>query len=238
MDKWLPARYLAFALSVLVFALALEGWPHGVSVRVLALLSGALVAVGIVDLLQTRSTLRRNYPLLAHIRFFFEKVRPMMRQYVVESDNEEVPFSRRSARSSISAPRTSLDVRPFGTELDVYAERYEWINHSIAPSRIDSHDFRVTIGGPQCTQPYSASVFNISAMSFGSLSANAIRALNEGARRGGFYHDTGEGSISPYHRENGGDICLGNRLRLLRLPRRATACSARSASSTRRGCRR
>jgi glutamate synthase domain-containing protein 2 len=102
--------------------------------------------------------------------------------------------------------KNALDVRPFGTELDVYAERYEWINHSMAPTKIESHDFRVTIGGDACKEPYSASVFNISAMSFGAISANAIRALNEGARRGGFYHDTGEGSLSPYHRENGGDI--------------------------------
>ena len=206
MDKWLPSRYLALAIVAGALVLSLMRWPDGETWQVLAAIFGVLTAIGFVDLVQRRSTLRRNYPLLAHIRFFFEGVRPMLRQYVVESDNEEVPFSHVQRAIVKQRAKNALDVRPFGTELDVYAERYEWINHSIVPSRIESHDFRVAVGGPECTQPYSASVLNISAMSFGAISPNAIRALNEGARRGGFYHDTGEGSLSPYHRENGGDI--------------------------------
>jgi glutamate synthase domain-containing protein 2 len=206
MEKWLPARYLAFALCVLIFVLAVAGWRYGTANQVFALVFGVFVAIGVSDLAQKRSTLRRNYPLLSHIRFFFEDVRPMLRQYVVESDNEEVPFSHVQRAIVKQRAKNELDVRPFGTELDVYAERYEWVNHSIAPTVLDSHDFRVVVGGPECSQPYSASVFNISAMSFGALSPNAIRALNEGARRGRFYHDTGEGSLSSYHRENGGDI--------------------------------
>ena len=206
MEKWLPTRYLALAIVAAALVLALLRWPDGAQWRVFAAIFGVLTAIGFVDLVQRRSTLRRNYPLLAHIRFFFESVRPMLRQYVVESDNEEVPFSHVQRAIVKQRAKNALDVRPFGTELDVYAERYEWINHSIVPSRIDSHDFRIVVGGPECTQPYSASVFNISAMSFGAISPNAIRALNEGARRGSFYHDTGEGSLSPYHRENGGDI--------------------------------
>ena len=206
MEKWLPSRYFGFAVVLLLFALALSNWQDGMAWRVLAVLFGTLTAIGVGDLAQKHSTLRRNYPLMAHIRYFFEYVRPMLRQYIVESDNEEVPFSNVQRTIVHQRAKNALDVRPFGTELDVYAERYEWINHSIAPSRIESHDFRVLVGGPDCTQPYSASVFNISAMSFGAISPNAIRALNEGARRGGFYHDTGEGSLSPYHRENGGDI--------------------------------
>ncbi len=206
MEKWLPSRYFGFAVVLLLFALALSNWQDGMAWRVLAVLFGTLTAIGVGDLAQKHSTLRRNYPLMAHIRYFFEYVRPMLRQYIVESDNEEVPFSNVQRTIVHQRAKNALDVRPFGTELDVYAERYEWINHSIAPSRIESHDFRVMVGGPECTQPYSASVFNISAMSFGAISPNAIRALNEGARRGGFYHDTGEGSLSPYHRENGGDI--------------------------------
>ena len=206
MEKWLPSRYFGFAVVLLLFALALSNWQDGMAWRVLAVLSGTLTAIGVGDLAQKHSTLRRNYPLMAHIRYFFEYVRPMLRQYIVESDNEEVPFSNVQRTIVHQRAKNALDVRPFGTELDVYAELYEWINHSIAPSRIESHDFRVLVGGPECTQPYSASVFNISAMSFGAISPNAIRALNEGARRGGFYHDTGEGSLSPYHRENGGDI--------------------------------
>jgi glutamate synthase domain-containing protein 2 len=206
MHRRFPSRYLAFALCVLVLVFALANWNLGMGPRVLALVAGALVAVGLVDILQKRSTLRRNYPLTSHVRFLFEYFRPMLRQYVVESDNEEVPFSHVQRKVVKQRAKNALDVRPFGSDLDVYAERYEWLNHSLAPSEIASHDFRVTVGGPQCTQPYSASVFNISAMSFGSISANAVRALNEGARRGGFYHDTGEGSLSAYHRENGGDI--------------------------------
>jgi glutamate synthase domain-containing protein 2 len=206
MEKWLPSRYLGFAVAAALFVLAALRWRDGTGWQVLAVAFGVLTALGVVDLAQKRSTLRRNYPLLAHIRFFFEYVRPMLRQYIVESDNEEVPFSNVQRAIVKQRAKNALDVRPFGTELDVYAERYEWINHSIAPSRIESHDFRILVGGSECRQPYSASVFNISAMSFGAISPNAIRALNEGARRGGFYHDTGEGSLSPYHRENGGDI--------------------------------
>jgi glutamate synthase domain-containing protein 2 len=207
MEKLLPQRYIAFALCLSVFALSLALSWDGEFYRWLAVISGALSFVGILDMAQKKKTLRRNFPVTAHIRTFFEYFRPMLRQYVVESDYEEVPFSLVQRSIAYQRAKNVLDKRPFGTLLDVYATQYEWINHSLAPAEIDSHDFRVAIGGPQCPHPYSASVFNISAMSFGSLSANAIRALNEGARRGGFYHDTGEGSISPYHRENGGDIC-------------------------------
>jgi len=206
MERWLPSRYFAFLTVAALLVLAVVRWDDALGWRLLAVLCAVLTAVGISDLVQKTSTLRRNYPLLVHVRYFFEKIRPMLRQYIVESDNEEVPFSHVQRAIVHQRSKNALDVRPFGTELDVYAERYEWLNHSIVPSRIESHDFRITVGGPQCTQPYSASVFNISAMSFGSISPNAIRALNEGARRGGFYHDTGEGSLSSYHRENGGDI--------------------------------
>jgi glutamate synthase domain-containing protein 2 len=206
MDNWLPSRYLAFIACLLACTLAVAGWHHGLGVKLLAIASAILVVVGLTDLLQRRSTLRRNYPLICHVRFFFEYVRPMLRQYVVESDNEEVPFSHVQRAVVAQRSKNLADVRPFGSELDMYAERYEWINHSIRPSVIADPDFRIAVGGPQCAKPYSASVFNISAMSFGALSPNAIRALNEGARRGRFYHDTGEGSLSAYHRENGGDI--------------------------------
>ena len=207
MLRLVPSRYLPFGICLAVFALSLAMLWDGYIWRWLAAVSGCLSVIGVVDMLQTRHTLRRNFPLSGHIRTFFEYFRPMLRQYVVESDNEEVPFSHAQRSIAYQRAKNVLDKRPFGTELDLYATQYEWINHSLAPARIDSADFRIAIGGPQCTQPYSASVFNISAMSFGALSANAIRALNEGARRGGFYHDTGEGSLSRYHREMGGDIC-------------------------------
>ena len=118
---------------------------------------------------------------------------------------QEVPYSRQQRALVYQRAKAVNDTRPFGTQQDVYGEEYEWINHSMMPTKIDSDDFRTRIGGDG-DAAYDASVFNISAMSFGALSANAIRALNAGAKRGRFYHDTGEGSISSYHRENGGDL--------------------------------
>lgn len=198
-------RYLAYAavllLAVTMLVLA-AFWPvawWGVAVF------GALALLGTWDLLQTRSTLRRNYPVLAHFRYGLESVGPEIRQYFIEGDTAEVPFSRQQRSLVYQRAKGVMDVVPFGSQQDVYGVDYEWINHSMAPTHVDSHDFRVVIGAASA-QPYSASVFNISAMSFGALSANAVRALNDGARRGGFYHDTGEGSISPYHREKGGDL--------------------------------
>ncbi|HEX8615816.1 MAG TPA: FMN-binding glutamate synthase family protein [Telluria sp.] len=203
-------RYLPFLISLLVFGcsalLAFKGEGPG---WWLALVSGILTAVGIADMAQTRRALRRNYPILAHFRFFFESIRPEIRQYFLEDDTEAKPFSRNQRSIVYQRAKLETDKRPFGTQLDVYEAGYEWINHSMAPAPVGSHDFRIEIGNhPSCprAQPYSASVFNISAMSFGSLSANAILALNGGARLGGFMHDTGEGSISRYHRQHGGDL--------------------------------
>ncbi len=193
------AASLLLTLASLLLALRMPGWWAGV------VLFGGLAALGTIDLLQRKSTLRRLYPLLAHFRYGLESIGPEMRQYFIESDLAEVPFSRQQRALVYQRAKRLNDVRPFGTQQDVYGIDYEWINHSLAPAAIASPDFRIVIGA-ECAQPYSASVFNISAMSFGSLSAAAIRALNAGAKRGGFYHDTGEGSISPYHREAGGDL--------------------------------
>ena len=202
----LPARYFAVIVVMIALAAGIHWFNEGPFWRITTAVATALMLVAVWDLMQTRQTLRRNYPIIGHIRYFFEAVRPMLRQYVVESDDDEVPFSHDQRAIVYQRAKRELETRPFGTERNVYADRHEWINHSIAPTAPNSADFRVSVGGAQCSQPYSASVFNISAMSFGSLSPNAIRALNEGARRGGFYHDTGEGSLSPYHRENGGDV--------------------------------
>ncbi len=196
------ALFASFALTILcAFALVFSGpiWILGVA------LFGGFAALGVWDMAQTRSTLRRNYPILAHFRYGLESIGPEMRQYFIESDTAEVPYSRQQRALIYQRAKSVNDTRPFGTQQDVYGSEYEWINHSMMPTEIPSDDFRIRIGA-QSAQPYDASVFNISAMSFGSLSANAIRALNDGARRGGFYHDTGEGSISPYHREHGGDL--------------------------------
>ncbi|HVF35343.1 MAG TPA: FMN-binding glutamate synthase family protein [Candidatus Saccharimonadia bacterium] len=171
-----------------------------------AIVLGFLTVVGIRDITQTRQSIRRNYPILSHMRFFMEEIRPEIRQYLLESDTEELPFSRVQRSIVYQRAKNILDKRPFGTQLDVYKAQYEWINHSMAPAHTESHDFRITIGTDQCAKPYSASIFNISAMSYGALSPTAILALNAGAKRGRFYHDTGEGSISSYHREHGGDL--------------------------------
>lgn len=163
------------------------------------------VALGAYDLSQRRRTLSRNYPILIHFRYFLESIGPEIRQYFIEADTDDRPFSREQRSLVYQRAKNTLDKRPFGSMLDVYADGYEWINHSLHPTVIDHYDFRIEVGADRA-QPYKASVFNISAMSFGALSANAIRALNAGAARGGFYHDTGEGSISRYHREFGGDL--------------------------------
>ncbi len=199
-------RYSLYVASVIatlvaaVLAMWHSTWLWGVAGF------GALAALGTWDLLQTRSVLRRNYPVLAHFRYGLEAIGPEMRQYFIESDIAEVPFSRQQRSLVYQRSKSVSDVRPFGTQQDVYGIDYEWINHSLAPRPPGSYDFRVLVGQGSAAHPYAASVFNISAMSFGSLSANAIRALNHGARMGGFYHDTGEGSISSYHREFGGDL--------------------------------
>jgi glutamate synthase domain-containing protein 2 len=198
-------RYLPYAGSVLLALLfATLSWRHPHLVWWCAAFA-ILAVAGTWDLLQKRSTLRRNYPLLANFRYFLESIGPEIRQYFIEDDIKETPFSRQERSLVYQRAKHVADVVPFGTLQSVYDVDYEWINHSMFPTEIASHDFRVRIGD-SASQPYDASVFNISAMSFGALSANAIRALNAGAKRGNFYHDTGEGSISPYHRENGGDI--------------------------------
>src|SRR5690554_5531568 len=169
------AWWTSIVLALLSMALALHwpGWWWG------AAAFGALAVVGTVDLFQTRSTLRRNYPLLAHFRYGLESIGPEMRQYFIQSDTAEVPFSRLQRALVYQRAKSVNDTRPFGTLEDVYGTDYEWINHSMLPAPRSGDDFRVLVGEKR-EQPYSVSVFNISAMSFGSLSASAIRALNKG----------------------------------------------------------
>jgi len=207
-----PSRYTAFVVCIVGWALATGAAYVGMQWRwhwlwIFAALFAGLVILGLLDLLQSQHSIRRNYPVIGHIRWLAEMIRPEIRQYLIESDSDAAPFSRSQRSLVYQRAKGEAGERPFGTLLDVYQDGYEFIGHSSAPVKAaDPASFRIDIGGPQCGQPYSASVFNISAMSFGSLSANAIRALNAGAARGGFSHDTGEGSISPYHREAGGDI--------------------------------
>ncbi len=201
-------RLLPFNLCLL--AVVALGWLvtwHAVPWVYAALATAIFLSLlGIRDRLQRPHAILRNYPIIGHIRYLVEAVRPELRQYLFESDTDGVPFNREQRSVVYQRAKMALDKRPFGTELDVYGGNFEWLEHSMSPSNHAPEGFRIDIGGSQCTKPYSASVFNISAMSFGALSANAIRALNKGAKLGGFAHDTGEGGLSPYHREHGGDI--------------------------------
>lgn len=165
-----------------------------------------LVLVGVLDVTQSEHSLLRNYPVIGSVRWIFEALRPYLRQYLMEDDLSGRPFSRDERSVVYARAKNQEDRQPFGTELDTYSAEYEWMTHSLAPAAVATAPFRVSVGGPACARPYSASVLNISAMSFGSLGRNAIEALNLGARDGGFYHDTGEGGLSPYHRMHGGDI--------------------------------
>ena len=219
LNSFFPIRFTAFGLSVMGLLLSvftLVGFGIG---GFSAVVFATLVGVGIYDVVQTKRSVLRNYPIIGHLRFMLEYIRPEMRQYFLESDTEAMPFSRSQRSLVYQRAKGDSDKRPFGTQLDVHAQGYEWMNHTVRPSTVASHDFRVWIGGDPaansstdahekggCTQPYHASIFNISAMSFGALSANAILALNAGAKRGGFAHDTGEGSISAHHRVHGGDL--------------------------------
>jgi glutamate synthase domain-containing protein 2 len=200
-------RFVTLILCVAAFAVT---FPLAVAVGwtwPLAAISGFLCLVGFHDLWQKRHAVLRNYPILGHVRFLIELIRPEIRQYLLEGDNEALPFSRSQRSLVYRRAKNVSGERPFGTLLDVYSDGYEYIGQSSRPKAPgDIADFRIDIGGETCRQPYSASVMNISAMSFGSLSANAIRALNQGAKMGGFAHDTGEGGVSPYHQEAGGDL--------------------------------
>jgi glutamate synthase domain-containing protein 2 len=205
LDRFFPIRYLTWLLCAVAMLLGTftELVVHrGLAWAVLGFIG---TATGLRDVRQKRHSVLRNYPVIGHVRFLLEYIRPEMRQYFIESDNEAAPFSRQQRSLVYQRAKGDSDKRPLGTQLDVHAEGYEWINHSLQPSRIASHDFRVLVG-PDCAQPYSASILNISAMSFGALSGAAIRALNGGAKHGNFAHDTGEGSISVHHREHGGDL--------------------------------
>jgi glutamate synthase domain-containing protein 2 len=188
-----------------VIAVALAGVRHHYLFWLLVLF-GPLLLIAFYDLAQSRHSLRRNYPGSARFRWLFEWLRPFLRAYIVESDLDGRPFSQEERSLVYARAKGDVSTHPFGTELDVYSDEYEWLAHSIAPSRNAEKYTRVTVGTDQCTRPYKAARLNISAMSFGALGGNAIEALNLGAKIGGFYHDTGEGGLSPYHLKHGGDI--------------------------------
>ncbi|MEY2660857.1 MAG: Glutamate synthase large chain [Pseudomonadota bacterium] len=205
-NRFYPARYTAFLLVLLLFIVNSlwslftgQGWST-------FLIWAALLALGLHDVRQNHHAILRNYPIIGHLRFLMEYIRPEIRQYFIESETESAPFSRAQRSLVYSRAKGQSDKRPFGTQKDVQATGYEWLTHSMNPTQIASADFRIQVGTNACAKPYAISLFNVSAMSFGALSANAVLALNQGARLGGFAHDTGEGSISRHHRVHGGDL--------------------------------
>lgn len=208
---WLVALLLMpLSLLLLLQATQYSVWPGDIlSHPGLLLLSVVLISftlVGLYDLWWADSNLRKNYPVFANIRFMLESIRPEIRQYFIADNQEEAPFNRETRDLIYRRAKHLDDTLPFGTERDITAEGYLCIFHSINARHIDPLTARVLIGGPQCTQPYLSSLLNISAMSFGALSNNAISALNKGAKLGDFYHNTGEGGISPSHLAYGGDL--------------------------------
>lgn len=165
-----------------------------------------IIAVGTHDMMQTHHSIRRNFPILGRARWLLESIRPEIQQYFIESNTDGRPFSRERRSLVYQRSKNEISTLPFGTQMDVYATGYEWVNHSLAPKHVNVESLRVSVGGPQAKKPYSASILNISAMSFGALSKNAVLSLNHGAKLGNFAHCTGEGGLSPYHLEPGGDI--------------------------------
>jgi len=195
---------LSIVIIVLIVIIA-QVWPP---IWWFMILFGPLILVGCIDIIQPYHAIRRNYPVIGHGRFLLEKLRPEIMQYFVETDTEGMPINRMFRSLVYQRSKNVNDTMPFGTQMDVYREGYEFMDHSMYAKHFDASVNlpQIKVGGPDCKQPYSASLLNISAMSFGALSKNAIMALNKGAKLGGFAHNTGEGGLSPYHLKYGGDI--------------------------------
>ena len=190
-------------VATLATLLVARAWPNAHWLFIILL---PVAGLGFYDMSQRKHTILRIYPVIGHLRYLLESVRPEIQQYFVESDTNGQPISREFRALVYQRAKGQRDTRPFGTLFDVYRNGYEWISHSLAPRPVHDTDPRVRFGGSACTQPYDASPLNISAMSYGALSKHAILALNKGAKAGGFAHNTGEGGLSPYHVEHGGDL--------------------------------
>jgi glutamate synthase domain-containing protein 2 len=197
---FLAAVALAGAAVVAVIAVSPWFWLAAAPLIALSLL-------GIWNLVQRQHSILRNYPLIGHFRFLAEAIRPQIQQYFVENDTDGRPYSREERSLIYNRSKGGEGLTPFGTELRTELPGYAWVQHSLTAHEVKDSDFRTTVGNESCAQPYSCSVLNVSSMSFGAISPNAIRALNRGARLGGFAQWTGEGGLSEYHLENGGDLC-------------------------------
>ena len=199
-------RFIPFLIVMIACVLSVWGAQTLPWLYALAVLLGAAALLGFYDLFQSQHTLLRNFPLLGRLRWLAEMLRPFFRSYIVESETEGRPFNHEERAMVYRRAKNVSSVEPFGSHLDISAPPYEWLAHSVTAQHPKEDDPRVLIGAPGTANPYSASVLNISAMSFGSLGARAIEALNRGAAKGGFFHDSGEGGISRYHKAGGGDL--------------------------------
>ncbi len=199
-------QFLTYSIIIFVIIIFLSIYFHSFAWLLIPFIF--LVSIGLYDMIQTSHTLRRNFPLLGRARWILEAMRPPIRQYFIESDIDGVPISRMLRGLVYRRSKKEVDTLPFGTKMDTYEPGYEWIGHSLKALDIKElkGDLRVDIGSSQCTHPYSASVLNISAMSFGALSQNAVLALGYGAKIGNFAHNTGEGGLSHYHLQTGADL--------------------------------
>jgi glutamate synthase domain-containing protein 2 len=202
------ARHKFIALSILTTLAMAVAYVFLPEIIWGLIILGPIIIIGLIDVFQTKHTVRRNFPVVGNFRYLLEKVRPEIMQYFVETDTEGRPVNRLFRALIYQRSKKVNDTTPFGTQMDVYQTGYEWMDHSIyAKNHADiDHDIKIKVGGSDCAKPYDASLLNISAMSFGSLSKNAVLAMNTGAKTGGFAHNTGEGGISPYHKQPGGDL--------------------------------
>ncbi len=198
-------RFFIFFAVVSLFIASLEFASLSPYFYIGAVFFGIMALYGVFDLIQRQHALWRNYPIVGRARWILEFVRPYLRQYLVESDTDGMPYNREQRSLVYRRAKNVVSVEPFGSHIDFNEDGYEWLSHSVVAKEAEHKDLRIDVGGKDCKQPYSCSVFNISAMSFGALGAHAIEALNRGAATGRFYHDTGEGAISPYHLM-GGDL--------------------------------
>lgn len=205
--------FCVFIALFVIFGLVRAYWWHGAEYFLFIFFFFFLV--GLYDIFQRKHNVLRNYPIIGHLRYLLLFIRPEMQQYFIETEQSGRPFNSEMRNSVYRRSSFHYTLKhfgklrytiPFGTQLDVYAPGYEWFKQSLKPTKLPDSASRIVVGGPDCRQPYEASRLNISAMSFGAISKHAIRALNRGAKHGNFAHNTGEGSLTPYHLQEGGDI--------------------------------
>lgn len=199
-------RFIPLTIIIVLLVLCVAGFHIVPWLALPGLLLGGLLLLGIYDVLQSKHTLWRNFPILARVRWIAEELRPFFRAYIVESETEGRPFNHEERSMVYRRAKNVSSVEPFGSHVDIDKPPYEWLAHSMAAKHPHETNPRVLVGATGTAKPYSASVFNISAMSFGSLGSKAIESLSTGAAKGGFYHDTGEGGVSRYHKAGGGDL--------------------------------